>query len=221
VYGLLSRNGNAITEDAPVCAVEPYGRSKLEGEKAVIEISKTSEMHSIIIRPTAVFGPGDHTLFGKNLRRAAYSRLLLSGGFKNKKFNYVHVQDVADAAIYLMEHAGNEHNVFNINVNDAITYENAFESYMQALEAAGWRHIIPRVLGYISRTIEQLPGIIRWLNANHRSRFVFRVWKPGFDLTYSSQRLLASSFRFEWQNFEHVIASCLNNSINDSTQSPI
>ena len=64
VYGLLSKNGKAITEDIPARAVEPYGKSKLEGEKIVQEISSAKRIESIIIIPVAVFGPGEHTPFG-------------------------------------------------------------------------------------------------------------------------------------------------------------
>ena len=36
------------------------------------------------------------------------------------------------------------------------------------------------------------------------------IWKPGFDMTYSAQKLMATSYKFTWNNFEDVIASCLN-----------
>ena len=212
VYGLLSKNGRAITEDAPARAVEPYGKSKMEGENIVSKISTAKGLNSIIIRPTAVFGPGESTLFGKELRGAAYSKLLLSGGFQNKKFSYVHVQDVAGAAIHLMENEGNHGQIFNIAVNQSITYEEAFRSYINALDKAGFEYIKARLLGRLSVIIEQIPGVTRWLSSKKGLRFVFGIWKPGFDLTYSSQKLISTSYQFRWNNFENVIASCINKS---------
>lgn len=212
VYGLLSKQEKTITEDVSARAVEPYGKSKMEGEKIVNKISTAKGLNSIIIRPTAVFGPGEHTPFGKELRGAAYSKLLLSGGFKNKKFSYVHVQDVAGAAIHLMENEGIHGHIFNIAVDPSITYEEAFSSYMHALDRAGFEYIIVRFLGKLSFIIEQMSGMARWLSLKKGSRFAFGIWKPGFDLTYSSQRLLSTSYRFRWNNFEDVIASCINES---------
>jgi nucleoside-diphosphate-sugar epimerase len=217
VYGLLSQKENIITEDVQARAVEPYGKSKKEGERVVLEVSLTSGPSSIIIRPTAVFGPGEHTPFGNELRGAAFSKLLLSGGFKNKKFSYVHVQDVAEAAIHLMENGENSGRIFNIAVNQSISYEEAFRSYMHALDRAGSAYIKVRLLGKLSFIIEQMPGITRWLSSKKRSRFVFGIWKPGFDLAYSSQRLLSTSYRFRWINFEDVIASCINESYSIQT----
>ncbi|MBC8490116.1 MAG: NAD-dependent epimerase/dehydratase family protein [Bacteroidetes bacterium] len=210
VYGLLSKKEKMITEDVPARAVEPYGNSKLEGEKIVNKIRKAKGLNSIIIRPTAVFGPGERSTFGKLLKGAAYSKLLLSGGFQNKKFSYVHVQDVAEAAIHLMENEGNSEHIFNIAVDQSITYEEAFRSYLQALDKTGLEYIKVRLLGKLSYIVEHIPGITRWLSSNKDSRFAFGIWKPGFDLTFSSQRLLSTSYRFRWNNFEDVIASCID-----------
>ena len=213
VYGLLSKNEKTITEDVLARAVEPYGKSKMEGEKVVNKISTAKGLNSIIIRPTAVFGPGEHTPFGKELRGAAYSKLLLSGGFRNKKFSYVHVQDVAEAAIHLMENEENQGHIFNIAVDQSITYEEAFRAYIHALDRVGLDYIKVRLLGKLSFIVEQIPGMTRWLRSKIGSRFAFGIWKPGFDLTYSSQRLLSTSYRFRWNNFEDVITSCINEDI--------
>jgi nucleoside-diphosphate-sugar epimerase len=212
VYGLLSQSKQTITENVPARAVEPYGKSKREGEKVVEEISAKDKLNSIIIRPTAVFGPGEHTHFGRELRGAAFSKLLISGGFQNKRFSYVHVQDVAEAAIHLMQCEGNNGHIFNIAVNPSISYEDAFKSYLRALDRSGFEYIKLKMLGKISLFIEQIPGITRWLNSKSGIRFVFGIWQPGFDMTYSSQKLLSTSYRFRWNKFEEVILSCINDS---------
>jgi nucleoside-diphosphate-sugar epimerase len=138
VYGLLCGNQKIIDEKIMARAIQPYGRSKLEGEKLVREISSAHGLDYIIIRPTAVFGPGEHTHFGERLRSAAFSRLLLSGGFKNKRFSYVHVDDVAMAAVHLMQATVKNDPVFNIAVNQPISYDEAFKSYMNILDRPGF-----------------------------------------------------------------------------------
>ena len=213
VYGLLAQNGKRISEEIPPRAVEPYGKSKLEGEYVVQDISAANGMNSVIIRPTAVFGPGENTHFGRELRTAAWSKLLLSGGFENKKFSFVHVHDVAEAAIHVMEHKGNHSNIYNIAVDEPISYEAAFASYLNVLDRAGHDFIKLRILAKLSALAQQMPMLTRWMSSRASKRWAFRIWKPGFDLTYSSRKLLSTSYRFQWYDFEKVIASCIQDPI--------
>lgn len=211
VYGLLSNNGQSLSEKIPARAVEPYGRSKLEGERVVNKISAEKGLNAIIIRPSAVFGPGENTHFGRELRRAAFSKILLGGGFQNKKFSFVHVQDVADAAVFLMG-SDTKGEIFNITVNQPISYENAFQAYIRALRRAGTKYMALRLFGNISSMIEKQPFILNRLHSLGENKFIFNIWRPGFDMHYSSQKLLSTSYRFHWDNFEDVILSCIKGS---------
>jgi nucleoside-diphosphate-sugar epimerase len=51
-----SRDGTPVTEDTPCQPVNDYGRSKLEGERAVREYSAKG-LPCVIVRPPAVYGP--------------------------------------------------------------------------------------------------------------------------------------------------------------------
>jgi nucleoside-diphosphate-sugar epimerase len=210
VYGLLSKHSRPITEDVPPRAVEPYGRSKLLGERLVQEIGSAGRLQFIIIRPAAVFGPGEHTPFGGELRHAAFTRLLLGGGFQEKTFSYVHVQDVAEAAVYLMERERIDCEVFNVSVDPPISYEHAFEAYLRALNRSGLRYLRQRMLGRISAGIGRSAFLSKWLHARGKDSIVFKVWRPGFDMTFSSRKLLAAEYKFRWNCFEDVLLSCIN-----------
>jgi nucleoside-diphosphate-sugar epimerase len=209
VYGLLSKNGRPITEDVPPRAVEPYGRSKLLGERLVQEICSAGRLQSVIIRPTAVFGPGEHTTFGGELRHAAFTRLLLGGGFEAKAFSYVHVQDVAEAAVHLMERKQNDGEIYNVAVDPPISYEHAFQAYLCALNRSGVRYLRQRMLGLVSAGIGRSALLSKWLHARGKDSIVFKVWRPGFDMTFSSRKLLAAKYRFRWNSFEEVLLSCI------------
>ncbi len=211
VYGLLAQNGKAVTEDILPRAVEAYGRSKLLGERAAAEIGGSRGMETIVIRPTAVFGPGEHTHFGSELRKAAVSRILLGGGFRNKHFNFVHVDDVAAAAVHVMQLQKRSAGVFNIVAEPPISYEYAFQAYLRALDGAGYRFLRQRLLGQISVMIERRPSLARRLQVHGRRRLAFGVWRPGFDMTFSSARLRETDFQFRWTDFETVLRSCLDN----------
>lgn len=211
VYGLLAKFNTMITEKVPPRAVEPYGYTKLMGEAAALEIAASSGLHTTIIRPAAIFGPGGHTPFGKYLRDAAMSKLLLAGGFQGKKFNYVHVEDVADAAIHLMQKEIPSGEIFNVTVNQPILFDQAFEAYIRVLRSKGRLYAKIRFFALISTLLHRIPAAMNLISRLLGERFVFRIWHPGFDLTYSSAKLLATSFKFKWNDFERVFNSCIDN----------
>jgi nucleoside-diphosphate-sugar epimerase len=209
VYGLLAGSNGMITEDVRPRAIEPYGYSKLMGEQAALEIAAETGLHTTIIRPVAIFGPGEHTPFGRSFRAAVASKLLVAGGFQNRRFSYVHVEDVAEAAVHLMRREIPGGQVFNIAVNEPIAYEEAFQAYLRVLRAAGRSYARIRSLALVSALLHKLPSpVVRGVN-RLGNRFMFRVWHPGFDLNYSSGRLLETGFTFRWKNFEDVLASCV------------
>jgi nucleoside-diphosphate-sugar epimerase len=213
VYGLLGKSHQVLTEQVRARAVEPYGYSKLSGENEALRIAAKSNLNTIIIRPVAIFGPGEHTPFGIKLREAAVSKLLIAGGFQNKRFNYVHVEDVAEAAVYLMENHSLSGEVFNVCVNDSILFEEAFQAYIRVLKRAGSSYLKIRLLALISVLLHKVPDALNWMVNNFGEGFVFKIWHPGFDLNYSSQKLLQRSFKFKWNNFEDVFYSCLDENI--------
>ena len=120
----------------------------------------------------------------------------------------MHVEDVADAAVHLMEKSNNTGAIFNVAVNP-ITYEDAFKAYIKALSNERIKYLRLRLLGHLSSMVERRPGLKKWLSTQIGSSFAFHIWKPGFDMVYSSENLLQTSFRFRWNEFEQVIASCL------------
>jgi len=208
VYGLLASSGQPISEDVKPRAVEPYGRSKLMGESIAREIAAISGPNTVIIRPVAVFGPGDRTPFGQLLRSAAVSKLLLGGAAAAWSFSFTHVEDVAEAAVHLMHTEGAEGHVFNVAA-ETVSFDEAFQAYLRALERSGrslWR---ARLWARLSALAQRLSPIANSLARLKRNQFVFPIWRPGFDITYTSGKLLDTSFRFKWNRFEDVLLSCI------------
>jgi len=201
VYGLLASSVQPVSEGVMPRAVEAYGRSKLMGESAALEISKKSGLPTVIIRPVAVFGPGQTTLFGNALRNAAVSRILLAEGFQGKKFCFVHVEDVAEAAVYLLGSAGHGAQTYNVASGNAISFDDAFRAYRNALKCSGRLLLRARLLALISLAVRNIPAVWGPLG--------FRLWRPGFDITYSSEKLMHAGFQCKWNSFKDVILSCI------------
>jgi nucleoside-diphosphate-sugar epimerase len=213
VYGLLSRSSRPIDEGVPARAVEPYGRSKRLGEEAALAVAARTGVHTVVIRPVAVFGPGEHTPFGNALRAAAVSRLLVAGGFESKSFNYVHVEDVAQAAVFLLQRDSPNGTTYNVCAPQPIPYEQALREYIRMLKRAGASHARVKMLARISEALHSRPSLLRWLRRSSSDRFFFPVWQLGFDMQYSSAKLCATSFRFVWTDFQEVLFSCLRNEL--------
>jgi nucleoside-diphosphate-sugar epimerase len=209
VYGLLASSNGMITEDVRPRAIEPYGYSKLMGEEAALEIAAQTGVHTTIIRPVAIFGPGEHTPFGRRFRDALTSRLVVAGGFQHRRFSFVHVEDVAEAAVHVMRKETSSGQIFNIAVNEPIAYEDAFEAYLRVLKTAGKSYARVRLLALISAFLHRLPPAVVRTASRIGKRFMFKIWHPGFDLNYSSAKLLQTGFRFRWVNFEDVLLSCV------------
>ena len=79
--------------------------------------------------------------------------------------------------------------------------------YVRALDRSGRSLSLPKVLAVASSHLRRRPFLSSLVSRGGK-RFVFSVWRPGFDLLYSSAKLLATGFRFKWDSFEDVLLSC-------------
>lgn len=210
VYGLLSKNESPLTEDRLARAIEPYGRSKLLGERVACEVGDAHGLDTLVMRPTAVFGAGEHTHFGAEVKRAAVRRLLYGSEFRTRCFSYVHVDDVARAAVHLMRLESRASHTFNVAVEPPILYDEALEAYVGVLRDAGMRYMRQRAIARISAAVDRRPALAGWMHRRFGSRVMFSTWRPGFDMTVSSAALRATGFDFEWTDFAAILRSCLD-----------
>jgi nucleoside-diphosphate-sugar epimerase len=92
--------GALLTEDTPLPVQTPYGRSKQEGERLVLE----SGLPAVVIRPSHVYGPGGWYAHELVARLRQPGRLAVIGSGENL-WDVVHVNDVAGALLLATEHA--------------------------------------------------------------------------------------------------------------------
>jgi nucleoside-diphosphate-sugar epimerase len=83
------------TENAPPSPHESYGRSKLAAERLV----RAGENPFVIVRPAAVYGPGDRDFLA--MFRLARAGIALHAGNRDQWISIVHVSDVARAVVLM------------------------------------------------------------------------------------------------------------------------
>ena len=93
-------HGSVLTEDAPLPVQTPYGRSKQEGERLVLE----SGLPAAVIRPSHVYGPGGWYANELIPRLRQPGRLAVVGDGENL-WDVVHVDDIASALVLAAERA--------------------------------------------------------------------------------------------------------------------
>ncbi len=110
-------------EDPPAPLNDPYGQTKLEQEKLVREYLH-DDIDVVIVRPSAVFGPGDPEGINTLFRLIKDRRLPFYLGSAQAVVNLVFVRDVVRGTIAAME-KGRSGEIYNL-VGSNLTQEQIF-----------------------------------------------------------------------------------------------
>lgn len=104
-----------IAEDAPCRPQNEYERTKLEGERAVLEFALATGFDAVVVRPTIVFGEGVMKTRDSLLE---WMCALQQGRFafigRKAVANYVYVGDVVEALLKLSERPSSGGKVFHV-----------------------------------------------------------------------------------------------------------
>lgn len=97
-----------FSEESPVGPkrFSEYFRTKYEGDLIAWKLYKERHLPLVMIYPVAVLGPGDTKATGQYIARLINKRLPATV-FENKRFTFVHVEDVAEAIIKAAEKENN------------------------------------------------------------------------------------------------------------------
>ena len=95
---------HGLTEDSPIgpAFLNRYAAAKADSERVVAGYAG----ESVIVRPRAVFGPGDTVLFPRVLRAAELGRLpLFSGGTETVTADLIGIETLCDYLVGIARHA--------------------------------------------------------------------------------------------------------------------
>ncbi len=173
-----------ITEDMPLSATNPYGRTKLMIEEMLMDIAKTGSWNIISLRYFNPVGAHESGLIGEDpsgipnnllpyVSQVAVGKRERLGIFGNDYDtpdgtgvrDYIHVLDLADAHIAALEHIADttEYRAINVGTGSGVSVLELVDSFQAASDKKIPYEILPRRAGDIaacyadvSRALEEL-----------------------------------------------------------------
>jgi nucleoside-diphosphate-sugar epimerase len=165
-----SSNGIPVTEETLPAPVSSYGRSKLEGEKAVLEYKE--RLPVTIIRPPAVYGPRDNDFLV--LFRAIKRGIFPYWG--KCSYSLLYVEDLVDAILLAAEKKEAEGEIFFLSDGRVYTNDDIAREIASALSKKACKLRIPRpllpLLAYLVQKVNK-KGII---NPDRINDFRYSTW---------------------------------------------
>ncbi len=135
-----SVNGRTLTEKEKPNPVSWYGESKLESEREVLRHAKAFPV--TILRPSAVYGPGDRETF--LIFRMIKLGCLFTPGNVTRHFSLIHVNDLVAAIIAAGEKDTPTGEVFFLSRPEIYSYEDVGQAIAQALGKRFRRISVPK-----------------------------------------------------------------------------
>lgn len=191
--------GRPLREDDTPLPQDPYGRSKLAAEKALVEYGRETGLDVVIVRPPLVYGPEVRANFLR-LIDAISKGMPLPLGMATARRSLVYVENLADALIHCATDPRAANQCFHVtDGNDPSVAElvRAIGGHLQKQARllpvpVSWLRLAGRVTGREAQ-IDRLVGSLR-VDAS-RIRSVLD-WHP----PYSSDDGLAATVRWYLAN---------------------
>jgi UDP-glucose 4-epimerase len=174
VYGKVDKV--PIPEDHPTNPISPYGITKLATEKYAIMYGELKGLAVIRIRPGNAYGEGQKPFVGQGFISTAIASILKARevtifGEAGTIRDYIHVSDIADGIIAVLEH-GKVNSCYNIGSGIGRSNKDVLAAIAPLAESEG--------LEVRVKTLPQRPFDVP-ANVLDSTRLTNETgWKPGF-----------------------------------------
>ena len=140
---------SGFSETDPAQPEDPYGVSKWEAEQALVEISKTTSMEVVILRPPLVYGPGVKGNILDLFKAVKRGALLPLGAIQNQR-SLIYAGNLADAIVTAISHSDAANQTFFVSDEGTVSTPGLIESIAASLNKKP--HLINIPLGLLKLT---------------------------------------------------------------------
>lgn len=102
VNGEATQPQKPFTEEQMPQPEDPYGISKWEAEKALMEIAQTTPMEVVVLRPPLIYGPGVKANFLKMIKLVEKGFPMPFGKVSNRR-SFLYIENLVSAIIAVIE----------------------------------------------------------------------------------------------------------------------
>ncbi|HXR28152.1 MAG TPA: NAD-dependent epimerase/dehydratase family protein [Solirubrobacteraceae bacterium] len=166
-------HGALLTEDMPLPVATPYGRSKQEGERMILE----SGLPAVVVRPSHVYGPGGWYANELLPRLRQPGRFAVIGSGENL-WDVVHVDDVA-AALELASQQAPPGATYHVVDDEPITFYD-FMALTAAALGVGPPRRIPASLARLVAGRNAVDAVVRSARSSNAKIKRELGWSPRF-----------------------------------------
>lgn len=121
-------------ETAPIKPADYYQRTKYEAEPLVLNAHAEGKIKAVILRPAAIYGPGDPERFQMIFKRVSQGRFPMFGNGKTL-YHPLYIDNLVDALALAMEPGKGDGNAYLIADRDYLSIEELVRKTAQALGA--------------------------------------------------------------------------------------
>jgi len=199
-----------ITHETPTRPVEPYGKSKLAGEKLVDEICERHGIPLITIRPRATLGAGRLGIFQILFQWIRENRNVYVIGSGNIRFQFIHAADLMD--FYMLALEAGRSGTYNVGTDEFGTLRGDLERLIRYAGSSSRVRSLPE--GLAINTLRalywmRLSPLVPWHYLTYHKPCYFDVqplldmgWKP----RYSNMAMLQESYDWFLEEAEKPVS---------------
>lgn len=200
-------------EDAPIAPADYYQRTKYEAEPVALEYNRKG-LPCTILRPAAIYGPGDPERFSMIYKRVATGTFPMFGNGKTL-YHPLYIDNLVDALVLAMEPGKGLGEAYLIADEEYVEIEDLVQRVAKAMGrqvkiphypvwpvvAAG--HVMETLCKPFKVTPPIFPRRVDWFRQNR----AFRIDKAKRDLGYAPRVPLDEGLRltYEWYKAEGIL----------------
>lgn len=193
-------SGRALREDESPLPQDPYGRSKLAAERALVQYGRETGLDVVIVRPPLVYGPQVRANFLR-LLDAISKGLPLPLAMASGRRSLIYVDNLADALMHCATDPRAAYQCFHVADDGGPSVAELIEALGKHLQKPARLFPVPvswlRLVGRVTNRSPQIDRLVGGLQVDTNRIRAVLGWRP----PYSTDEGLAETAR--WYRATH------------------